>query len=93
MTTALVYLDNSIIVSYIDEADSNHERAVKLIDDLSGKSVVSMLTLVRVASVYPKDRIDETLPLALDSIKSVGAELVEVNFRENLRYSILKTQA
>jgi predicted nucleic acid-binding protein len=36
MPPAPAYVDTSVIVSYIDEADPNHERALALVEGLSG---------------------------------------------------------
>jgi len=50
----LIYIDTNVIVSYIDEADPNHGRALKLMESLSSGRVVSRLTLVELASIYSR---------------------------------------
>jgi predicted nucleic acid-binding protein len=45
----------------VDEADPNHERALRLVEGLGGERFVSMLSLVELASVY--SRAGGTLPL------------------------------
>jgi predicted nucleic acid-binding protein len=90
MPPARAYVDTSVIVSYIDEADPNHERALALVKGLSGGRVVSKLTLVELASVYSMAGLEEPLPLVVYSVRSVGAEVVEVGFSEALRDAIVK---
>jgi predicted nucleic acid-binding protein len=90
MPPARAYVDTSVIVSYIDEADPNHERALALVKGLSGGRVVSKLTLVELASVYSMAGLEEPLPLVVYSVRSVGAEVVEVDFSEALRDAIVK---
>ncbi len=51
----MIYIDTGIIVSYMDEADANHSRAVRLIQSLWGeKLVTSRLALLELASVYSR---------------------------------------
>jgi len=47
-----VHIDANVIISFIDEADPNHGKALKLVNKLSRDRVASMLTLVELASVY-----------------------------------------
>jgi predicted nucleic acid-binding protein len=60
-----VYIDTCVIVSYVDEADPNHERAARLVEGLGGERFVSMLPLVELASVYSRAGLGEPLPLAV----------------------------
>jgi hypothetical protein len=48
------------------------------------------LTLVELASVYSRAGLEEPLPLVMYSVRSVGAEVVEVDFSEVLKGSIVK---
>jgi len=86
----LIYIDTNVIVSYIDEADPNHGRALKLMKSLSSDRAVSMLTLVELASIYSRTGLEEPLPLAMYSVKSTGANVVKVDFSEVLRNAIIK---
>jgi len=61
-----------VIVSYIDEADPNHERALKLIESLNNERVVSKLVIIELTSVYSRAGLEEPLPLAVYSVKVVG---------------------
>ncbi|WP_237558698.1 type II toxin-antitoxin system VapC family toxin [Candidatus Methanodesulfokora washburnensis] len=81
----MIYIDTNVIISYMDEADSNHERAMKLINSLGKDRIVSRLTLVELSSVYSKAGLEEPLSLAIYSVKSVKAEIVEIDFNEVLR--------
>jgi predicted nucleic acid-binding protein len=78
----VIYLDTNVIVSYMDELDANHERAVRLLDGLKGERVVSRLTLVELASVYSRAGLEAPLSLALYSIDSAGARIGELDFNE-----------
>ena len=81
----MIYIDTNIIVSYMDEADANHSRAVKLIQSLRGeKLVTSRLALVELASVYSRAGLEDPLALALYSIEESGVELAEIDFNDAL---------
>ncbi|MEB2836834.1 MAG: type II toxin-antitoxin system VapC family toxin [Desulfurococcales archaeon] len=79
-----VYLDTSVIISYIDEADANHERALRFLEGLQAELAVSRLTLVELASVYARAGLEEPEALALYSIRRTGATLWRVDFNEVL---------
>lgn len=81
----MMYIDTNVIISYMDEADSNHERAMNLINNLGKDRIVSRLTLVELSSVYSRVGLEEPLSLAIYSVKSVKAEIVEIDFNEVLR--------
>jgi hypothetical protein len=66
------------------------KEALALVKGLSGGRVVSKLTLVELASVYSMAGLEEPLPLVVYSVRSVGAEVVEVGFSEALRDAIVK---
>jgi hypothetical protein len=58
-----VYIDTCVIVSYVDEADLNHERALRLVEGLDRERFVSMLSLVELASVYSRAGLGGAPPL------------------------------
>ncbi|MCR6624085.1 MAG: hypothetical protein NDF58_05920 [archaeon YNP-LCB-024-027] len=69
-----------LLLSYIDEADPNHGKALKLMGDLSGDRVVSRLTLGELVSVYSRAGLEKPLLLAMYSLKRIKAKIVEVDF-------------
>ncbi len=78
-----MYVDTNVIIAFMDEADPNHERAVKL---LKGSSKVSsFLTLVELASVYSRAELNDPQALAIYSMKEAGVKVSEVGFREVLK--------
>jgi len=89
----LIYIDTSVILSYIDEADPNHGRAFKLIESLSSERVVSRLVIAELVSVYSRAGLEEPLPLAIYSVKVIGASEIDVDFGEVLRNAIVKAPA
>jgi predicted nucleic acid-binding protein len=48
----MTYIDTDVIISFVDEEDPNHERAMRLVNNLPKDRVTSMLTLVKLVSVY-----------------------------------------
>ncbi|MCS7366646.1 MAG: type II toxin-antitoxin system VapC family toxin [archaeon YNP-WB-062] len=86
----MIYIDTNVIISYIDEADPNHGKALKLVEGLSGDRVVSRLTLAELVSVYSRAGLEDPLPLAMYSLKRIKAKIVEVDFNEILRIAIVK---
>lgn len=87
----MIYVDTSVIVSYIDEADPNHVKAVELIKAVKERKVVSRLILVELTSVFSRAELEEPLTLALYSIRSIKAELVQIDFNELLNRAIKYT--
>lgn len=85
----MIYIDTNVIISYIDEADPNHAKAVELVDSISDDRVVSKLTLVELISVFSRAGLEEPISLAFYSIKSIKANMIEVNFNEVLNKAIL----
>ncbi len=78
-----VYVDTNVIIAFMDEADPNHERAVKL---LKGSSKVSsFLTLVELASVYSRAELNDPQALAIYSMEEAGVKVSEVGFGEVLK--------
>ena len=49
-----IYLDTNIVIANIDEKDPNHNNVVKQLGGISGRRLVSRLTLVELASVYTR---------------------------------------
>ena len=81
----MIYLDTNVIISYMDEADPNHETAKKFIKSSHReKKLVSQLTLVELASVYARGNISEPQAFAIYSIKEVEAEIISVDFSQIL---------
>ncbi|MEM0119786.1 MAG: PIN domain-containing protein [Thermofilaceae archaeon] len=85
-------MDTSVIVAYIDEADANHAKAVDIARQLEDHvKVVSELVLVELASVFSRAGFSEPLGLAIYSVRLIGAQLTQVDFKEvfhvALRYS------
>ena len=85
-----IYLDTCVIVSFIDEADANHTRAIRLVERLREERIVSRLTLLELASVYSRAGLEEPLPLTVYSVRAVGARLVNLDFNEVLREAFAK---
>jgi predicted nucleic acid-binding protein len=88
-----VYIDTCVIVSYVDEADPNHERAVRLVEGLGGERFVSMLSLVELASVYSRAGLGEPLPLAVYSVRAVGGRVAGLDFNKVLREAFERAPA
>ena len=78
----MIYLDTNIIISFIDELDIDHKRAISLLSKLSNKLIVSRLTLIELASVYARARLENPVSLALYSIKKVGGEELSFYFNK-----------
>lgn len=79
------YMDTNVIISYVDEADPNHGKAVELVDGIGESRTASWLTIVELASIYSRAGLEEPLSLAFYSIRKVGAEVVRVDFNEVLK--------
>ena len=84
----MIYLDTNVIISYVDELDSNHEVAVKLLEGIKDERVVSELTLVELSSVYSRAGLPHPQALALYSVRKVGAKIIEIDFNYVLRMSL-----
>lgn len=82
----MIYLETSLIISYIDLKDPNHAKAEEIISNISlEEKVTSMLVLVELASVYSRAKLDRPLELALYSIELTDAKIIEVDYNEVLR--------
>lgn len=84
----MIYIDTNIIVSYIDEADPNHRKAVELIENIKERKVVSRLTLIELASVFSRAGLEEPITLAFYSIESVKAYVAKIDFNELLNQAL-----
>ena len=89
----MIYLDTNVIISYVDELDANHSRAVKLLDSLKDDKVISKLTLVELASVYSRAGLEEPQALAVYSVCRSGARVVEVDFNDVMTQAFKYAQA
>ena len=90
MTT---YIDTSVIISFVDEKDSNHEKALRLINKLPKDRATSMLTLVELASVYSQAGLEKPLALTLYSIDVVNARIIDdIDFNTVLRKALTYAQ-
>ena len=86
----MIYLDTSVIISYVDELDANHGVARQLIEEYKGnKKIVSWLTLVELSSVYSRAGMKSPASLAIYSIKEVGAEIVDLDMEKVLREAFM----
>lgn len=81
----MIYVDTNVIISYMDELDSNHAKAVALLEKLKNeKLVASKLTLVELASVYSRAGLKDPIALAIYSIEEVGVHIANIDFNEVL---------
>ncbi len=84
----MIYLDTNVIISYVDEADSNHDKATKLLGGLGEGRIVSRLTLLELTSVYSRAGLEKPLAHALYSLKLAEAKLVEIDLNEAVAQAI-----
>ena len=84
----MIYLDTCVIISAVDELDSNHAKALKLLAELGNEDrIVSKLTLVELASVFTRAGFDKPIVLAIYAIRKVGAKIVDLDFDEVLDWA------
>ena len=86
----MTYLDTNVIVSYINEKDSLHEKALKLVNSLD-KRTISKLVILELYSVF--SRVSGLQGLELEalveySIEATGSELKDVDLNEVFRLAI-----
>ncbi|MCX8207440.1 MAG: PIN domain-containing protein [Methanothrix sp.] len=82
----MIYIDTSLVISFIDERDSNHSRALDIIERMgSEERAVSSLVLLELSSVYSRADLDRPLELALYSIESVRARIFDLRFDHVMR--------
>ena len=85
----MIYLDTSIIISYVDEEDPRHADAEELIESIGPeKRVISPLVLVELASVYSRANLENPLQLAFYSVELIEAEEMDIDFNEVLKQSL-----
>uniref|UniRef100_A0A7J2U2Z9 PIN domain-containing protein n=1 Tax=Ignisphaera aggregans TaxID=334771 RepID=A0A7J2U2Z9_9CREN len=87
----MTYIDTNVIISFVDEKDPNHEKALMLINKLPKDRATSMLTLVELASVYSRAGLEKPLALALYSIDVVKARIIDTDFNTVLRKALTYT--
>jgi len=84
----MTYIDTNVIISFVDEKDPNHEKALRLVNKLPKDRVTSMLTLVELVSVYSRAGLEKPLALALYSIDVVKARIIDTDFNTVLRKAL-----
>ncbi len=86
----MIYIDTNVIISYVDEKDPNYDKVVAMSMQLDRERVVSQLTLLELASIYARAELEKPIPLAMYSIKRIGASIVEADLnivmKESLRH-------
>ncbi len=80
----MTYLDTNVIVSYINEKDPLHEKALKVVNSLN-KRTISKLVVLELYSVF--SRVSGLQGLELDalveySIEATKSELKDVDLNE-----------
>jgi len=86
----LIYLDTSLIISYVDEKDPYHANAEEFVESLgSEKRVISPLVLVELASVYSRASLENPLQLAFYSVELMRAEQTDIDFNEVFKQSLI----
>ena len=83
-----VYLDTNIVIANIDEKDPNHNNVVKQLGGISGRRLVSRLTLVELATVYTRADLENPVALAMYSVEKAGASIARVDFNEVLEKAV-----
>jgi len=82
----VIYLDTNILISAIDEKDPLHLKALELLNKYNRvKRIISELTLVELASVYSRAGFEDSLAYALATIKSLDAEIIEIDYNKVLK--------
>ena len=82
----MIYLDTNILISAVDEKDPLHLKALELLNKYKRvRRIVSELTLVELASVYSRAGFEDSLVYALATIKSLNAEIVEIDYNKVLK--------
>ena len=85
----MIYLDTSLIISYVDEEDPRHADAEELIESVGlEKRVISPLVLVELASVYSRANLENPLQLAFYSVELIEAEEIDIDFNQVLKQSL-----
>ena len=81
----MTYINTNVIISFVDEKDPNHEKALRLVNKLPKDRATSMLTLVELASIYSQAGLEKPLALTLYSIEVVNAGIADVDFNNILK--------
>lgn len=90
----MIYVDTSLVISYVDSKDPNHAKAERIVSSInSERKVVSILVLVELASVYSRAGLEKPLELALYSLELISAEVFEIDYNEVLRKAFIITPA
>jgi predicted nucleic acid-binding protein len=84
-----VYLDTNVVIAVIDERDPNHDSVVETLGGISGRRLVSRLTLVELASVYSRAGLEDPVALAIYSVEKAGAGVAVLDFNEVLEKAVL----
>jgi predicted nucleic acid-binding protein len=84
-----VYLDTNVVIAVIDERDPNHDSVVETLGGISGRRLVSRLTLVELASVYSRAGLEDPVALAMYSVEKAGAGVAVLDFNEVLEKAVL----
>jgi predicted nucleic acid-binding protein len=86
-------IDTDVIISFVDEKDPNHEKALRLVNKLPKDRATSMLALVELASVYSRAGLEKPLALTLYSIDVVNARIIDdIDFNTVLRKALTYAQ-
>ncbi len=85
----MIYLDTNVIISFIDELDPNHDLARQMLKKHKEDKIVSWLTLVELSSVYSIAGMESPASLALYSVESVGAKLVDLDIDKVLKEAFM----
>jgi len=83
----LVYLDTNVVIAYIDESDSQHSKAVEIVE-IFDKKEISKLVLTELASVLARAGYENYLTLTIYAAKAVKAIVLDVDFDEVYKYAI-----
>ncbi len=79
----MIYLDTSVMISYVNERDPLHGRSVEAIGGLRGTRVASGLTVVELASVFSRvtGAADEELEALVEyTLRRCGVDVIEVDW-------------
>lgn len=70
-------LDTDVVIAALDRGDAHHRAAARAIDDMLGRDVSLLLSVVNYAETLVRPAEDErTLRMAVEAIATLGVELV-----------------
>ncbi len=81
----MIYVDTSVMVSYVNERDPLHGKSVEAIEGLSEVRAASRLTTVELASVFSRvtgSAGEELEALVEYTLRRCGVEVIEVDWRD-----------